>query len=491
MKKHFLLLSVIACILFFQTVAQTSVKPVDTMMRYYGRLANSASPSDKAHLEAVLYQLLKSEKEQDWLTAMRFFFEMKKPKISDSIIAADKIKFPHGQLVRNDKADTIYKQKDPVIKEKLYWAWIKNFPPEKFPADQQIIYDYARNSISTAYAEAGNVKKALQFANMVATPAWKGEGWGGTAAVLFRKGHLKEAEELYKKAVNLSYQFRTTRRNDPGAGFAAMGYPGYTHSLAMIYFKQKNYPAALKYIKQAHDSARSINGYTNADYAKILMALHKNQKAFEIIDEAVKEGQATPEMKDDLKTLYVKVKGSNAGYDEYIASVNKLLVEKIRKDVARQMINLPSANFTLKDVNGNTVTLADLRGKVVVLDFWATWCSPCKRSFPAMKMAVERYKDDPNVKFLFIHTWEREEHATDSAKAYITRNNYPFQVLMDLKNAEGINPVVESYKVSGIPTKFVIDPRGNIRFRFTGFSGGDDAAVEEVAAMVDMAKNAK
>jgi hypothetical protein len=47
---------------------------------------------------------------------------------------------------------------------------------------------------------------------------------------------------------------------------------------------------------------------------------------------------------------------------------------------------------------------------------------------------------------------------------------------------------VESYKVEGIPTKFVIDPKGNIRFRFTGFSGGDDAAVEEVSAMIEMAR---
>jgi hypothetical protein len=59
---------------------------------------------------------------------------------------------------------------------------------------------------------------------------------------------------------------------------------------------------------------------------------------------------------------------------------------------------------------------------------------------------------------------------------------------MDLKNVKGINEVVESYKVSGIPTKFVIDKNGNIRFKFTGFSGGEDAAVEEVTAMIELAQ---
>lgn len=490
MKKYsvVLLFAISACM--FQQATGQNALPGDTLTRYYARLAGSSNDGDRAQLENRLYQLLQSEREPDWLMARRFFYQLKKIKIADSITAADKQKFPLGQVVRDDEVTAIYNEKGPVKKEELYRAWVKKFPPEKLGPDR-IVYDYARNSVATAYAEADNVNKAVQYANMIETPAWKGEGWAGTAQVLKQKGHLKEAEELYKKARANSYKFMTTNRNDPGAGFAAMGYPGYTRSLANIYVEQKKYEAALPLLREAHDSAKTVNGFTNSDYATVLVKLGKNRQAFDLIDEAVKGGQATPEMKNDLKTLYAKVKGSNAGYDEYISSVNKLLAEKIRKDLAKQITNVPAANFTLKDVDGITVSLSELKGKTVVLDFWATWCGPCKRSFPAMKMAVEKYKDDPNVKFLFIHTWEKEEHATDSAKSYVTRNHYPFQVLMDLKNADGVNPVVESYKVQGIPTKFVVDGAGNIRFRFTGFSGGEDAAVEEVSAMIDMAKNAQ
>ena len=491
MKKHCLLFLLLVAGTLYQTgSAQNSVPQRDSLMRYYSRLANSTNELEQAQLQTKLYELLKSEKESDWLTARRFFYQSKKINTADSITKAAKERFPQGQVVRDEKVQDIYNEKDPVKKEKLFKTWMKAFPPEKFGTDK-IVYDYARNAVSRAYAEADNVKKAIQYADMIETPAWKGEGWAGPAQVLKQNGHLKEAEELYKKAIANSYKFMTTNRNDPGAGFAAIGFVGYSNSLVEMLIEQKKYSEALPYIKLAHDSSKTVRANVNSNYAKVLMELGKDQEAFEIIDEAVKAGQATNQMKESLKTLWVKVKGSNAGYEEYLASVNKIMAEKIRKDLAKQMINLPASNFTLKDVDGNTVSLSDLKGKTVLLDFWATWCGPCKRSFPAMKTAMEKFKDDPNVKFLFIHTWEKQEHATDSAKSYITRSNFPFHVLMDLKNSEGVNPVVESYKVQAIPTKFVIDGNGNIRFRFTGAAEGEDAAVEEVVAMIELARSAK
>ena len=323
---------------------------------------------------------------------------------------------------------------------------------------------------------------------MIETGPWKSEGWAAAAQVLMKKGYSNEAAALYKKARANSYRYMTTLKDDPGAGFAAMGYRYYAAPLAEIYVKQKKYAEALPLVKEAHDSSKTVNGSVNASYAKVLMAMGRDREAFDIVDEAVRAGQANQAMKDDLKTLYAKVHGINTGFAEYMVRVNQQLAEKIRKDLAKEMVNQPAPEFVLKDVDGRTVSLADLKGKTIVLDFWATWCGPCKASFPAMKLAMQRFENDPNVKFLFIHTWERDENATVSAKKYVEDNNYPFEVLMDLKNAEGNNPVVSSYKVEGIPTKFVIDPHGNIRFRFTGFSGGEDAAVEEVAAMVELAR---
>ncbi|NIG57559.1 TlpA disulfide reductase family protein [Chitinophaga sp. Cy-1792] len=459
----------------------------DTLQQYYRKLA-MGNDQDKALLENKMYALLKTaKKEDDYSTAANMFFAMKKNKISDSILVVAKKRYPAGALVRTDSVQTVYNEKDPVKKEALYKAWVKKFPPEKFGPDR-IVYDYARNSVASEYAVADNVAKAVEYANMTETDVWKGEGWAGVANRLAKNKHYTEAAELMKKAIDLSYSYRTVKKDAYGAQFAATGYPGYLSSYVNMLFEQKQYDSALVYIKRAIDAENPVRPGVNETYAKILLYKGDYAEAFSRLSAIGAAGMLNGNSKKMLEEAYAKVRG-NGGFDAYVDSLKGGLDAKMREEFAAKIINETAPDFVLKDVDGNTVKLSDLKGKTVVLDFWATWCGPCKASFPAMKKAQEKFKNDPNVKFLFVHTWEKDDKAIVNAKQFVTSNNYPFEVLMDLKDpATGVNKVVESYKVTGIPTKFVIDKAGNIRFRFTGFSGGDDAAVAEVAAMISLAK---
>ena len=145
------------------------------------------------------------------------------------------------------------------------------------------------------------------------------------------------------------------------------------------------------------------------------------------------------------------------------------------------MILDPAPQFSLLDLEGNKVSLQDYKGKTIIIDFWATWCGPCLSSFPGMKQAIRKYADNDKVKFLFVNSWERVEDKRKNAIDFISKNDYPFHVLLDDENI-----VIGKYMVSGIPTKFVIDSEGNIRFKNIGFSGSDDKLVEEISTMISL-----
>jgi len=482
MKNQILLGVIIAA--FSQSNLQAQ-NDKDTTRQYYYRLATSKDAADRALVTGKLYEGLKSNKEKDWMLSMNMFSVMKKKATADSLLTVIKARFPNGETWRNEEVQVIYNAATAAEKEAAYNKWLNKYPMSKFEGSR-IMHDYAANSVASAFAEEKNVKKALYYSNLCQTPAWKGEAWAGVASRLEKNGFTADALPLFKKAMGNAWAFKTSRTKEEGAQFAAMGYRGYCTSIARIFLNQKKNDSALVYIQKAY--AEGMNGSVNYTYIEILQALGRDKEAFEKADEFVQTGEAEKQFKEMHKALYEKLNAGGKPYAEYMKDMEAAITKKVIENLKNTIISKPSPAWVLKDVNGNTVNSESLKGKVVVLDFWATWCGPCKRSFPAMQMAVNKFKDNPNVQFLFIHTWEKGEgDATAAAKKYIDDNKYPFRVLMDLKDPEtGSNNVVESFGISGIPTKFILDKNGNIRFRVTGFTGSNESAVEELSAMIDM-----
>lgn len=140
-------------------------------------------------------------------------------------------------------------------------------------------------------------------------------------------------------------------------------------------------------------------------------------------------------------------------------------------------LNAAAPDFRLKDISGKEVTLSALKGKVVILDFWATWCVPCHENFPAVQKVVDHYKNDQNVVFLFIDTREKSPDYVQLAKADMEKNHYNFHVLFDEPGADGKqNKYYSTLGMAGIPTRFIIDANGVIRDKEVGY---DDRYTEE------------
>ncbi|MFC4211248.1 redoxin domain-containing protein [Pedobacter lithocola] len=475
-------------------VANAQNKPVaDTTIKYLDKLVLSKDSADKQILRSKLAALSTAKTEKQVMTAANYYYKIGDAKQSEKLYKELPARFPLGTQARGEASKGFYEMKTAAEAEAAYKAWIKKFPPENYENKEvpdRLDYDYVRSMIANKFAAEKNVAKANAYAKMLEVDFWKGNAYSGLATAFYKNGDLENAEMYAKMAMDNAFSYLDGKKgNENYAKFSASGYPGLTSTYANILFERKKFTEALKYSEMAYQKTTTLNPQLNYRYAQILMGLNRNQEAYDKLEEVVKAGKANPKMAEDFKKLYIKVKGSDVGFDAYAAAIRKSYLEALSKKLTKDMVKEPAAGFTLTDLDGKQVALADYKGKIVILDFWATWCGPCKASFPAMQMAVNKFKDDANVKFLFIHTWENVANPTEDAKAFIAGAKYNFEVLMDIKDAQTKkNKVVSSYNVSGIPAKFVIDGNGDVRFKLTGFDGSNEAAVDELTMMIDMAK---
>jgi len=127
----------------------------------------------------------------------------------------------------------------------------------------------------------------------------------------------------------------------------------------------------------------------------------------------------------------------------------------------------PAPDFTVTDADGNEVKLSDFRGKGVVLNFWASWCGPCKSEMPHFQEAFEAYGDE--VQFLMVNMSDPFGDPRADSDAFLATEGYSFPVYYDTK-AE----CAYGYGVTGIPMTFFIDKDGNLVSGKSGMISAED-----------------
>jgi thiol-disulfide isomerase/thioredoxin len=136
----------------------------------------------------------------------------------------------------------------------------------------------------------------------------------------------------------------------------------------------------------------------------------------------------------------------------------------------KELISAP--DFTLKTIGGQDITLSGLSGKVVLLDFWATWCGPCKESIPHL---IQIYKDNREKGFELIGMSTDKAGEVEMVRRFIHSMEVPYPIIMTPEE------VTRNYKVTGLPTTVLIDKKGKVREKIVGFNS---AIGQQIAARV-------
>jgi thiol-disulfide isomerase/thioredoxin len=132
-----------------------------------------------------------------------------------------------------------------------------------------------------------------------------------------------------------------------------------------------------------------------------------------------------------------------------------------------------ASDFSLKDMNGKTVRLSDYKGKVVLLEFWATWCPPCRASVPGLEKLHKAYKD----KGLVLLAVTMDMGGDDEVRSYIKESGITYTVL------KGTEDVATKYQVRSIPMMLVLGKDGKIAKRYIGMGSDEDLETDIKAAL--------
>lgn len=438
-------------------------------------------------------------------------------KAADSVQQIILSQYPQGQLFRMNELAKLARMMD---RDTLVAAWnnfLKKYPFDKYPVDDYLDPVTGEPNLCTkAFMNMGGaafkvkdwntlMKMAPQVPNMLLSYFYShfinypfrqvnNTFISEKEAYELAKVYMPETmRRIYSKDIAVSGRGLYAEEEWP-AVYLSRNSEDVVH-YTKLSWQNGNYAEAFKYAQMIQPVIKYSDVPFNDIYVKLLVKFNQQKQALAYVRSALYMNSVTPEMINLLKADYVKQNGSDKNFPAYIVSLkSKAIIEKEHAEIRKSMVSVPCPDVELMDTKGNKVSLASQKGKVLVLDFWATWCYYCKLAMPGMKMAMEHYTPKDNVSFYYIATLERDPRFKQQIDSFITAKKYPFTVLYDEKRTEDgemdkvFSAFSKLFHFQGIPQKVIIDQHGMIRWTGSGGTANHIALAEEITYIVDLLK---
>lgn len=216
-----------------------------------------------------------------------------------------------------------------------------------------------------------------------------------------------------------------------------------------------------------------IDSPVKENYLDILTKTKKHAKILELVTSLAKSGYWNNKVSQALVNSLPNLVKSSKEISTIISELRNEANKKNNDLLKAESINQPAAPFQLRNTENTIFNLKDMKSKVIILDFWSTWCGPCIDSFPGLQKIYDEYKSNPNVVILAINR-EEPGKAEEVIKSFEQKRKKMSDFLAARKftflSYYDTDQLVEKYKITALPTTVFIDKKGNIRFFDKGIS---------------------
>ena len=446
---------------------------------------------------------------QELESIQRYYqFEVKDLKRATELEQLLISKYPKGSFARMTAFQQFYKAKNNEEVITIANNFFKAFPYDEWrahPNQQGFIYYSVHRMVGTAYFETKQFKELITFC----TPLdYKAENeiyrWNIMRAYTF---HTLGQDTLYQVSTALvkeliakvndgSYIEEGVFNKEQAAANASEQLDNQLGTHISLLYDMKKYAEAKEYFNHLSPKGAYGTADLNEKHMDILLQTGDQVAVQPFLEKCVSANTMTPKMLDKLKEIYRVKNKDAAAYETYLTSLRSdKEQEELKAHVKENLTNVEYVPFALEDADGKLVRSSDWGDKIVVLDFWATWCKPCIAAFPGIQMVVDKYANDPQVEVYMVGTMQTGDYKQKST-GYVKQQGFRFHLLHDGINKEtgGQDAVfrtfVPFFQSSAIPRKVILKD-GIMRYTSEGYSGSPSKLADELTYAIELLKSEK